>query len=102
MTDAAYFLLHAPPSITVRTIAGFVETLRKACSEHSALTLDIGMVKDADLSFIQAVQAARAQQAAELKLACPAGGAVAALLVRAGFAHDPADLDFWFHGELPQ
>ncbi|WP_375195239.1 hypothetical protein [Sphingobium sp.] len=102
MTDAVDFLLHAPPSITVRTIAGFVETLRRACAEHPALTLDIGMVTDADLSFIQAVQAARAYLPGGVKLACPAGGAIAALLIRAGFAHDPADLDFWFHGELPQ
>jgi hypothetical protein len=75
------------------------------------VTLDLSGVVDADLSFVQLVQAARAHvaggsgsggDAGALRLAAPAQGAVAALLVRAGFAADPADIDFWFHGALPQ
>ena len=53
------------------------------------------------------VLAARAHlehEGAQLRLAQPAGPALVALLDRAGFLGDPqpADIDFWFHGELPQ
>jgi hypothetical protein len=106
MTDASPdFLLNAPPSVTVRTVAAFVSDLRDACNMHHTVVLDIGAVAEADLSLVQAVQATRTHLDGEggvLRLARPAGGVVAALLARAGFTSDPDHIDFWFHGELPQ
>jgi hypothetical protein len=103
-----------PGVVTVRTVSGFWSELCGACDAGGDVTLDLSGVVDADLSFVQLVQAARAHVAGgagagagagttgALRLAAPAQGAVAALLVRAGFAADPADIDFWFHGALPQ
>lgn len=99
MTD---FSFPVPSSITMRSISGFVDDLRKACAGRPTLTLDIGAVEDADLSFLQAVQAARVHLGGGLSLTRPAGEALTALLIRAGFAADPADILFWFHGENPQ
>jgi hypothetical protein len=100
-----------PGVVTVRTVSGFWSELCGACEAGGDVTLDLSGLEEADLSFVQLVQAARAHVAggagaagtgAALRLAAPAQGAVAALLVRAGFAADPADIDFWFHGALPQ
>lgn len=108
MNDGATdFRLSAPPSVTVRTVASFRSDLRDACGCHSNILLDIGGVQEADLSFVQVVYAARYQMdsaGGSLKLAGPAaaGDPIASLLTRAGFASNPADIDFWFHGELPQ
>lgn len=110
-----------PGVVTVRTVSGFWAELCGACAAGGDVTLDLSDVAEADLSFVQLVQAARAHVAGgnggsaahagansatagtgALRLAAPAQGPVAALLVRAGFAADPADIDFWFHGALPQ
>lgn len=104
---ATDFRLNVPPSVTVRTVAAFRSDLRDACQSHSSILLDIGGVTEADLSFVQAVYAARFHMdgaGGTLKLAGPAaaGEPVATLLARAGFTSNPADIDFWFHGELPQ
>jgi hypothetical protein len=99
MTDLTF---PVPPSVTMRTINGFVADLRDACADRKALTLDIDALSDADLSFVQAVQAARVHLGSGLTLTRAASGPLAALLIRAGFAGDPADIDFWFHGENPQ
>ncbi|APR52618.1 STAS domain-containing protein [Sphingomonas koreensis] len=101
------FRVSAPPSVTVRTVAAFRSDLRDACGSHSSILLDIGGVTEADLSFVQVVYAARYQMdsvGGSLKLAGPAtaGAPIATLLRRAGFTTNPADIDFWFHGELPQ
>ena len=101
------FRLNVPASVTMRTVAAFRSDLRDACGAHSSIVLDIDGVAEAGLSFVQVVYAARFQMdgaGGSLKLAGPAaaGNPVAALLMRAGFATNPADIDFWFHGELPQ
>lgn len=108
MIDGATdFRVSAPPSVTVRTVAAFRSDLRDACGSHSSILLDIAGVTEADLSFVQVVYAARYQMdsiGGSLKLAGPAaaGAPIATLLQRAGFTTNPADIDFWFHGELPQ
>lgn len=104
---ATDFRLNAPPSVTVRTVAEFRSDLRDACGTHASILLDIADVKEADLSFVQVVYAARYQMdsaGGTLRLAGPAaaGDPIGSLLMRAGFATNPADIDFWFHGELPQ
>ena len=104
---ATDFRLNAPPSVTMQTVSAFRSELRDACGSHSSILLDIGGVTEADLSFVQVVYAARYQMdsvGGSLKLAGPAtaGAPIATLLQRAGFTSNPADVDFWFHGELPQ
>lgn len=108
MNDGATdYRLNVPPSVTVRTVAAFRSDLRNACESHSSILLDIDSLEEADLSFVQVVYAARFQMdhaGGTLKLAGPAaaGNPLASLLKRAGFTSKPADIDFWFHGELPQ
>lgn len=94
-------------SATVRNIGEFANELLSAVQSSNNLEIDVSNLIEVDLSFIQLVLAARThleQEGAKLTLAQPAGPALAALLDRAGFLGDPqpADIDFWFHGELPQ
>ena len=81
------------------------DDMRSAFAADPSLTLDISGVAEADLSFVQLIEAARRQTPDHsLTLDRPANAVVAALLQRAGFltAPTPADIDFWFHGALPQ
>ena len=93
--------------VTTRTICDFADQIGAAFAADPVVTLDISDVADVDLSFVQLVEAAR-RKATEpghaLTLDRPANAAVTALLHRAGFltAPTPADIDFWFHGALPQ
>ncbi|HSX53726.1 MAG TPA: STAS domain-containing protein, partial [Sphingomonas sp.] len=91
MNDGAVeFRVSVPPSVTVRTVAEFRSDLRDACGSHSSILLDIAGLKEADLSFVQVVYAARYQMdsaGGSLRLAGPAaaGAPIASLLARAGF-----------------
>ena len=105
---------HMPSTITVvaakvttRTIHDFADQLGAAIADDPAVTLDVSAVADVDLSFVQLVEAGRrdaSEPGRSLRLDRPANPAIAALLRRAGFltAPTPADIDFWFHGALPQ
>jgi anti-anti-sigma regulatory factor len=100
-------VVEVPPSVTVRSVAGFKEQLSTAFDTDGEIVLDLAALAELDLSFVQLVQSARldlAGNARAIRLAQPAGEAVAALLERAGFLTDPdsADVEFWFHGDLPR
>ena len=100
-------VIETPESVTVRSIVDFSARLTEALAAHADIELDVDALGEVDLSFVQLMLAARAdaaQRGGTVRLARPAGPAVAALLERAGFLTDPdpADLDFWFHGDLPQ
>ena len=99
-------VIEAPSSVTVRSAGEFAGQLLAAVQTGGDIDMDIAALEDVDLSFIQLVLATRThleQEGARLGLVQPAGPALAALLDRAGFGDPrPADLDFWFHGELPQ
>lgn len=104
MTD---HIFGTPGSITVRSVTEFSQHLIAAMEDHGDVALDLSALEEVDLSFVQLVLSARSHGAAEgrtLRLAQPAGEAVTALLRRAGFLTDPdpGDIDFWFHGDLPQ
>lgn len=98
----------APSSLTMASIHDFAEALTTAQgSGEGALTLDLTAVAAPDLSVLQLVESARAQArmgGGSVRLSAPAADALAALLARAGFtgAMAPEDIDFWFHGVLPQ
>jgi hypothetical protein len=97
-------VIEVPNSVTVRSVADFGRYLSSALAEHDEIVLDTDAVAELDLSFVQLVQAARVEDGKTIRLARPANTAVAALLERAGFLTDPsdADVDFWFHGDLPR
>ncbi len=99
--------LVVPDSVTVRSARQFAGILSAEYDAGRNLDLDLSALNEVDLAFVEIVYSARDQWARagrDLRLAHPAGGAVAALLERAGFLTDltPQDLEFWFHGELPQ
>ncbi|WP_132267029.1 STAS domain-containing protein [Novosphingobium sp. PhB57] len=96
-----------PDSVTVRSAHQFVAVLRAKLEEDQDVDLDLSSLAEVDLAFIEIIYSARGQWARagrDLRLTQPASGAVAALLQRAGFLTDltPPDIEFWFHGELPQ
>lgn len=98
----------APSSLTMASIHDFAKTLGMAqAGGEDVLTLDLTDVAAPDLSLLQLVESARAQArlgGGSVHLSAPASDALAALLDRAGFmgAMTPEDIDFWFHGVLPQ
>lgn len=91
----------------LKTVGDIADRLRDAASEHDSICLDLATAGNMDLSILQLIESARrnaAEGGAVVTLAQPASPALAALLDRAGFlaAASPADITFWFHGELPQ
>ena len=83
------------------------ERLRTALARADHLTLDLAGLESADLSFVQLIESARLQAASEHKtivLAAPAPAPLARVIDRSGllWASEPADLQFWFHGEREQ
>ncbi|WP_298675669.1 STAS domain-containing protein [uncultured Sphingomonas sp.] len=93
--------------VTIRNIATLHQQLTQACDGAIDVTVDLAAIGEVDLSFVQTIHAARravADAGRVLRLVVPAPAHVADLLDRAGFLAAPTrdDLDFWFHGELPQ
>jgi anti-anti-sigma regulatory factor len=91
----------------LKTIGDIAGRLTDAASEHVDISLDLEEAAHIDLSVLQLIESARrhaAEGGGSVTLARPASPALAALLDRAGFlaAASPADITFWFHGELPQ
>ena len=99
--------LVVPDSVTVRSARQFAGILSAEYDTERDLDLDLSALNEVDLAFVEILYAARDQwtrAGSDLRLTHPAGGAVVRLLERAGFLTDltPQDLEFWFHGELPQ
>ncbi len=97
----------ASNSVTVRSAAEFKHDLLAAFESSGDVMLDLDALSEVDLSFVQMVCAAREQCARDgrtLALLAPAPAPVTALLDRAGFLTEltQQDIQFWFHGELPQ
>ena len=100
-----YEALQAPQSVTIRDAGDFAARMREACAAGEDLALDCAALAEVDLSFLQIVVAARAELGAAgrtLSLAVPDEGPLAALLQRAGFVPDPAELSSWFKGTSQQ
>jgi hypothetical protein len=100
-----YQSVQAPQSVTIRDAGEFALRMRDACAGDADIAVDCAALADIDLSFLQIVVAARAELAASgrtLSLTAPDDGPLAALLQRAGFADDPAELQSWLKGTSPQ
>jgi anti-anti-sigma regulatory factor len=87
-------------SITIAGMADAHQALLAAMATDGSLTIDIGGVSEADLTFVQLIEAARrsaAKAGRSIALTAPATGPVHEVLRRGGFL-DPADTDrinFW-------
>ncbi len=95
----------APQSVTIRNAGDFAVAMRDACGGGEDIALDCAALEELDLSFVQIVEAARVEllgAGKALSLSAPADGPLAALLQRAGFLADPADLPTWLKGTQPQ
>lgn len=92
-------------SVTIRSVVEFSRDLLSALDEGGDVVLDLAGLDELDLSFVQAVEAARRQMrdsGRDIRLLRPAEGPLVALLERAGFITDPDAIGFWFHGDLPR
>lgn len=94
-------------SMTLRSIEELRGQLLDTFASDAAIELDASATAEIDLSFIQLLEAARVyaeRDGKSIRLSKPAHPALAALLERAGFLTAPTadDVDFWFHGALPQ
>lgn len=98
--------IEVPESVTVRSAAIWAGRLVAAAEAGGDVAIDAAALVECDLSFVQLLLAMRThlqRKGATLSLTQPAGPALRTLLQRAGFdSLDPADRQFWFHGEQPQ
>ncbi|OLP58465.1 hypothetical protein BJF93_16460 [Xaviernesmea oryzae] len=91
-----------PSSLSIRQAGATRELILAALQESGVVLLDVPDDAEADLSFIQIVEAARRQvvsHGGSVALAHPASGSVLTTLERGGFLHEMTAEDqlFWFH-----
>ena len=83
------------------------EQILEGFAEADQVTLDLGELTTADLSFPQLIEAARVQAEHDGKtiaLTAPAPDVLARIIEASGLLWEerPADLQFWFHKECGQ
>lgn len=92
--------------VNLQSIAAVQLQIVEAIEADADVALDISGVADADLSFVQLLEAARQYATHDnklLRLTQPASADCAALLARAGFLPgSPETIDFWFQGNAPE
>lgn len=107
MSDTENGLVILSGEMTITSIGATHAELGAVLREHRPAVLDISGVTQADLTFIQLLEAARrsaADAGRNLTLRHAANGAVLEILQRGGFLEDD-DSDramFWLQGELQQ
>jgi anti-anti-sigma regulatory factor len=93
--------------VTISNITDAHVLMSSALHCDNSVVIDIDDVTDADLTFVQLIEAARrsmAERGRSIRLLHAADGAVAQVLRRGGFL-DPADAeraDFWLQGTSKQ
>ncbi len=92
---------------TVRTVSAAHSRLCTAFAASPAVSLDLGDVTEADLSFVQLIEAARISAGlagGRLVLSAPAAGSLHDVLTRGGFldAEDHGRREFWLHAGADQ
>jgi hypothetical protein len=88
----------------IRNIAELGESIFKNFIDNEEIAIDASKCKEADLSFIQLIEAARIHaenNGKKIRLTEPVNGAIADALRRAGFLDVlcPEDANFWLHQE---
>ena len=96
-----------PTDLTLSNISHLHEETVAAFAQDGPIVFDIDTLEAVDLAFVQLVEAARKQAATrgtDIRLSRPAAEPVAQVLRRAGLLTRATsdDIDFWFHGALPQ
>lgn len=95
--------VHFSENVTISNISEAHDILRSAFEGDNSITIDIGGLEEADLTFVQLIESARrtaAEGGRSIQLRQPAQGAVLQVLQRGGFL-DPDDRDragFWLQG----
>jgi anti-anti-sigma regulatory factor len=90
-------------SANIRVIEGIHAAMLEEFQIHEDLELDLSQITDADVSFLQLIEAGRKFASANgkgFRLVAPAGPPLVSLLERAGFlAEDnPDSRAFWLEG----
>jgi hypothetical protein len=96
-----------PKNLTIRNISDLHQRMTLSFRNTRDLVLDIPADAEADLSFVQLVESARAEakaQGGSIALSSPATGPVLNVLQRGGFidAFTAEDAQFWLHHEVHQ
>jgi multidrug efflux pump subunit AcrA (membrane-fusion protein) len=96
-----------PNVLNIRNISAIYADVASRLESGNSLVLEIPSDAEADLSFVQLVEAARVAAKVSgkvLRLSSPAAGTVLQVLRRGGFVDSFAGEDrlFWFHREVPQ
>jgi hypothetical protein len=91
----------------IRNISDLYADIAWRLLSNKAVVLDVPADAEADLSFVQLVEAARVHAKSSgksLRLSSPAGGSVLRVLERGGFleAFSAEDAKFWLHHEVHQ
>lgn len=95
-----------PADATIRHADDLHRALISTIAQHTSVVADCSAIREADLSAVQLLLAARRSATAQgkhLALAAPASGALLAVLERAGMLapnspEDLPDADFWLTG----
>jgi hypothetical protein len=94
-------------NVTISNISDAHDILCSALERENSITIDIGGLAEADLTFVQLIESARrsaAEGGRSIQLRQAAQGAVLQVLQRGGFL-DPDDrdrTDFWLQGTSEQ
>ncbi|CZT33271.1 STAS domain-containing protein [Rhizobium sp. 9140] len=93
-----------PVALTIRQSRDIAETLRAAFEHSGDVVINVPEAADADLSFIQLLEASRRYAETlgrSFSLSRPAEGSLLSTLARGGFLTDmtPQDSRFWLHGK---
>ena len=96
-----------PDSLSIRNISKIYQSMTLALQDSRALVVEVPATAEADLSFVQLMEAARIDAKAAgktLRLSSPATGSVLKVLQRGGFvdAFSAEDAQFWLHKEVIQ
>ncbi|WP_160011272.1 STAS domain-containing protein [Rhizobium sp. 18055] len=94
-----------PDVLSIRNISDIHSKITALFENNDSVVLDIPDRAEADLSFVQLIEAVRRHAEANdkvLALAAPANGHVLKVLERAGFleAFSGEDTKFWLHEEV--
>lgn len=94
-----------PEILNIRNASEVYSKIISRFRDSNNITLSLPENAEADLSFLQLIEAARRQAKAAGKtftLSAPVGGSLLKVLERAGFmeAFDQEDKKFWLHKEV--